>query len=356
MIALRLPPLVFAAVFFCAPLSAAIRVVAPDDANVRYVGRFDFNDSAGPRCAWSASRVELRVAGGGRLAVRLAESNRALWQVVIDGEAAGVVSSKGPAATYVVAENLPAGEHTVALVKRTEFNTGQSQILGFETGEGIRLLKPVVRHRVIEVVGDSISCGYGNEAAAKEEHFTAETENASLAYGAITAERLAADYVCIAWSGKKLWPNNSIVDYYDRVLNSSSEAHWDFTRFRPDVVVINLGTNDFAKENPGADGWVGAAKDFITRVRKNYRGVPVFLCVGTMMSDYPASRSPRATILGYLQRVVDETAGQGGPVHIVDFGVQQMSDGIGADWHPSVTTHRKMADKLTAALKKELGW
>lgn len=339
-----------------APLAAAPRTIKPDDAHLRYVGRFDFNDAAGPRCAWSASRVELRVAGGGRLAVRLAESNRALWQVVIDGEAAHVISSRGPAATYVVSENLPAGEHTVALVKRTEFNTGQTQILGFEIDEGTRLLEPVPRSRVIEVIGDSISCGYGNEAASQNEHYAAETQNAWLTYGAITAERLKADYVCVAWSGKKLWPNNTIVEYYDHVLMNKAAPRWDFTRFRPDAVVINLGTNDFARENPDADGWVAAARDFIHQVRGNYPGVPVFFCVGPMLSDRNASRTPRTVMLGYLQRLVEETRGDGAPVHIVDFGIQQMTDWIGADWHPSVDTHRKMAEQLTVTLQRELGW
>ncbi len=33
-----------------------------------------------------------------------------------------------------------------------------------------------------------------------------------------------------------------------------------------------------------------------------------------------------------------------------------MKNGIGADWHPSVKTHRLMADRLAASVKKELGW
>jgi len=244
----------------------------------------------------------------------------------------------------------------VSLVKRTEFNTGQTQILGFEIDERARLLEPLIRKRVIEVIGDSISCGYGNEAASKEERFSAETENAWLTYGAITAERLAADYVCLAWSGKKLWPDNSILDYYDHVLMRSTEARWDFTRFRPDVVVINLGTNDFAKENPDAEGWVNEAKAFVRQVRGRYGAVPVVFCVGPMLSDLSALRKPRTTLLGYLHRVADETRSGGAPVHIVDFGTQQLADGIGADWHPSVATHRKMADTLTAVLGKELDW
>ena len=35
---------------------------------------------------------------------------------------------------------------------------------------------------------------------------------------------------------------------------------------------------------------------------------------------------------------------------------QKMENGIGADWHPSVKTHQKMADVIAAAIRKELGW
>ena len=31
-------------------------------------------------------------------------------------------------------------------------------------------------------------------------------------------------------------------------------------------------------------------------------------------------------------------------------------DGVGADWHPSAATHAKMAEKLVATLKQDLGW
>ena len=35
----------------------------------------------------------------------------------------------------------------------------------------------------------------------------------------------------------------------------------------------------------------------------------------------------------------------------VDFPLQKDEDGIGADWHPSAKTHRKMAELLTEELK-----
>jgi hypothetical protein len=43
-------------------------------------------------------------------------------------------------------------------------------------------------------------------------------------------------------------------------------------------------------------------------------------------------------------------------VKIVEFETQKMEDGIGADWHPNVTTHQKMAAVLTERLRHDLKW
>lgn len=40
----------------------------------------------------------------------------------------------------------------------------------------------------------------------------------------------------------------------------------------------------------------------------------------------------------------------------MEFEEQLGSDGYGASWHPSETTHTKAADKLTATIKEIMGW
>lgn len=167
-----------------------------------------------------------------------------------------------------------------------------------------------------------------------------------------------ADYVCIAWSGKRLWPGNSIVDLYDRVAPNATGTKWDFAAWTPDVVVINLGTNEFnAKENPEEAGWVDAYLKFIKQIRGNYPKAVIYCSVGTMLSEWPGARKPRSTILGYLAKVVEQANAAGGPpVRLLDFGVQAQHHGIGAQWHPSVKTHSIMAEKLAAAIRTDLGW
>jgi len=124
------------------------------------------------------------------------------------------------------------------------------------------------------------------------------------------------------------------------------------------VVVVNLGTNDFGPKNPTEQEWQDAYRDFIKRLRGNYPQCHVFCAVGSMMSDgFPPGRKALSTIRQYTTGLVDELKKAGDKkVHYVEFDPQDMKNGIGADWHPSVKTHRLMADKLTAAIRKELGW
>src|SRR5207248_2231555 len=109
--------------------------------------------------------------------------------------------------------------------------------------------------RRLEVIGDSISCGYGNEGKDQNEHFAAQTENACETYGFLTARRFGAGYACVAWSGKKMWPDNTVGEFYDRALPADPDSTWEFSKWTPDVVVINLATNDFGgAANPDRAG------------------------------------------------------------------------------------------------------
>jgi lysophospholipase L1-like esterase len=332
-------------------------IIAPDNTALRYVGRFDTTDAAGPRCTWSASAFSFTI-NGGSASVKFKDTGKNVWQVVINGEPTTVLTLEAGEQLYPVASGLPSGKHTIELVKRTEASFGATQLLGVDIDDRAALLPTPARPRRIEIIGDSISCGFGNEAPNKEAKFSAATENAWLAYGAVAARAVDADYVCIAWSGKKLWPDNTIVSLYDRVAPSASSAKWDFSRWTPDVVVINLGTNDFnAKTNPDEAGWVAAYVKFIQEIRGRYPLAAIYCAVGPMLSNWPGDRKPRETILGYFGKIIPEANAAGGPpVRLIDFGVQMQHHGIGAQWHPSVKTHSIMAEKLTAAIRADLGW
>ena len=212
------------------------------------------------------------------------------------------------------------------------------------------------QHR-LEVIGDSISTGYGNESHSKEEHFSPLTQNAYFTYGDITARALGADYVCVAWSGRCMWPKNTIPELYDRTLPQDKASVWDFAKWTPDVVVINLATNDFAGGPPDEAGWTQGYEAFISRVRKHYPHAEIYCAVGPMMGDWGKGK-PLTTVRLYLARIIaDEQAAGDTKVHFIEFPGQDIAkNGVGADWHPTVKTHEAMAQQLTAVIRKDLHW
>lgn len=331
-----------------APLPVA---VSWNDPRVRYVRRFNTADPAGPRCAWSASAVTLRFRGTG-LNVKLADGSSNAYQIVVDGKPTAVLTTQGGTHLYSVFRG-PRGTHTVTLVKRTEAFFGTTQFEGFQLAQGGKLLPlPPRPRRRLEVIGDSISCGYGNEAKDQTEHFSATTENAYLTYGALAARTLGAEYVCVAWSGRLMWPKNTMGEVYDRTLPADANSRWDFGHWIPDAVVINLSTNDFAGGVPDKAGWVAGYEAFLTRVRKNYPKATLFCASSPMLWGAPVGIAK-----SYLTQIVqDENAAGDRNVHLLVFDTQDAKNGMGADWHPSIKTHAIMADKLSSALQADLGW
>ena len=339
--------------------------LAPDHANLRYTGRFD-HQSGGALCAWPASAVSLKFRGTGAVANLGIGGNRVL--VIVDGKPAKILTGNAkekaaPAPTpqlYSLAAGLPDGEHTVTLLKITEASCGNFQFAGFQLPAGSEVLTLPAAARKIEVIGDSISAGYGNEAANQGEHFSPDTENAYWTYGAITARAVGADYNCYAWSGKTLWPTNTMPELYDRVLPKDANSVWSGDAQKPDVILINLGTNDFnRKEQPEEEAWVNAFHEFLARLRKQSPEAQIYCAHGPLLTDsYPTGAQAGTKSRRAVQRVVKEQNERGdAKVHYLEFKTQNpFVDGAGADFHPNIKTHHAMAAKFLDALKQDLGW
>lgn len=334
-----------------APLPVA---VAADDPRLLYSGRWDRSLPAGPRAEWPACTVRLRFAGTA-LNIALAGPKEHAFQVVVDGKPAGVVTIAPGQALYEVASGLPAGEHLVELCKRTECWGGPVQVRGLQLSAGAELLDPPAFARRVEFIGDSITCGYGNEAADQHEKFSFRTENAWLAWGAVAARALDAEYACQAISGIWLQDNGkkkAMPAHWGATMPFTAGAPWDFSRWQADAVVVNLGTNDSStKVLIEEQTWRDAYLPFIAAIRAAYPRAHIFLTIGGMGHGVQGA-IPRynAAIAAELRAAGDDR------VHSLAIPNQKMEDGIGADWHPSAKTHQKMADVIAAAIRAELGW
>jgi hypothetical protein len=324
---------------------------------VRFVGRFDGSDPAGPRFAWSGSGILARFSGTA-VGVRLAGGQQ--YTVLIDGVEQPKLVSSGD--VDPLAGDLPPGEHLVELYRRTEANEGEAQFLGFELGAGALLAPPPAAPRRIEIIGDSISCGYGVEGADASCPFTADTENHYLTYGAIAARDVGAELVTVAWSGKGLVCNygdeeTSCVDpmpvYFDRTLPEQADSVWDFDAYQPQAVVINLGTNDFSTDvDPSAAEFEAAYVSLLERVRDAYPAATVFCTVGPLLAG-----ADLATVRAAIEGAAAARAAAGDTrVEVFELAERNPNDGAGCDYHPSPRTHEIMAEALTSALSSALDW
>src|SRR5262249_17739899 len=131
------------------------------------------------------------------------------FQPLIDGVLGTRFSVGADDGTYELAARLSPGQHRVELYRETEGKGfGYSVFSGFARGAPA---PPPAPARLVEIVGDSISAGFGN--LGSEEHpgygpdprggcpFTTETESAYQAYGPVAARAVGADWSVLAGSG-----------------------------------------------------------------------------------------------------------------------------------------------------------
>ena len=276
------------------------------------------------------------------------------FKVALTGERDSVVT---------VATALPQGEHTLRLMYVVEGYELKPDFRGFILDKGAALLPPpALPERRIEFIGNSITCGYGNESIVASDPFEYETENHYLTYAQLTCRALEAQAHVVARSGIGVYrsydgpktgtPENVMTSEYEYTNLYDRSERWDFSRYQPQLVCINLGTNDLSTNNYDVKLLKAAYKKFLSQVRShNPKAKIVYLC-GSMLGGKELEIAKKT-----LNEVVDEANKAGDKeVYRFDFTPQTGDIRFGASWHPSVWQHQKMAAELTAYLRSLMQW
>lgn len=322
--------------------------------DVHFVGRFDFSGGAStPWLAWPGSEIVARFRGT-EISVRLDDGGESFFDVWIDDVRQPVLDAGTGPTTYPLATGLADGEHVVRIARRTESFFGRTQFLGFP---GATLVpSPAPYAHLVEIIGDSITCGYGVLGDGPSCSFSADTESEPDAYGAVAARTLGVGHVAISYSGRGVYRNYGgaadplMPELFARRLAEFDGDPWDFS-YTPDVVVVTLGTNDFSMGDPGT-AFADALDAFVVTLRGHYPNAYLFLGTSPMLGG-----SEHATHRTYLEDVVTRASGRGDTrLAIVDFDEQSSADGIGCDYHPSETTQANMAARLVTAIRGATGW
>jgi hypothetical protein len=212
-------------------------------------------------------------------------------------------------------------------------------------------------------VGDSWTAGYGNMSTTRDcssNGGITRNSNADLTFGALTAQGLNADYQLLAHSGLGMVrnyngqnPELTFRSYYDQTL----QAVWNSTvwqnpgTWKPRVIVIGLGINDFsAALKPGekwssmdalAADYTSAYLGFLDKLRSQY-GTSAHIVL-----TYP--NLPGTPFADSIQRIVQTRGNQGDSrLHSLYYDNNALGlDNLGCDWHPSLHDDRIIAGTLT---------
>ncbi|MCD7847947.1 MAG: GDSL-type esterase/lipase family protein [Oscillospiraceae bacterium] len=271
--------------------------------------------------------------------------------------------------TFTVFESETAQDCVIRIVKLSE--TGNSTcVIGSIEVEAYGAIKPTAdKEHTIEFIGDSITCGYGVDAEDQNSSFSTRTENATKSYAYLTAQLLDADYSLISKGGHGIISGYTsdgtiqswgVMSQFYECFGSGSgtvggvtpdSVEWDFKNNPVDLVVINLGTNDYSYTGSDPDKqneYKTAYVEFIKTVRDDNPDAYIICALGIMGNElYPMVE---AAVNEYVAETGDNK------VTSFEFDVQSASDGYGADWHPSEVTQQKSAEALTEFIKEWLGW
>lgn len=339
-----------------APAAKSYR--ADDTSAVRIVGRTDRSAADGSvRFDWSGIYAET-VLDGRALDLRVSDTGKSFFDVTVDGKPMGKFKVASADTVITIAAGLPRGAHNIAIRKCTEGETGTTTFHEFILPKGGTLTATAPRGRHIEFIGNSLSAGFGTEGKAPNEPFSPESENCNLAYSTIIPRYFDADYTIIAHSGRGVVRNygdsvrvsrNAMRHKFLQTFDEDTASRWSFDGYRPDLVIINLGANDFSTEpHPYRSEFVNAYCELIDSVSSKYGDTTPIISV----MPYAIDTQIEPMFDEILKRKADPR------IHFIRMPMDYLNwdSDRGAVWHPNYQGQKKMAMMIIPYVATIMGW
>lgn len=272
---------------------------------------------------------------------------------------------------YTVADYEEAQSLQVQIMKVSESPMSAIGIEPLVCDEDAIITPAPDKSHKIEFIGDSITCGYGTDDEDLTHTFSTATEDVTKAYAYKTAKLLDADYSMFSASGYGIISGYTpdpqvrgaaelIPPFYESQCFSRdtfgeagypANIPWDFTEYRPEVIVINLGTNDDSYCQDTAEKqeeYVRQYVEFLKVVRKDNPDAEIF-CVLGLMGDRLYTRVCEAAET-YSKLTGDNQ------IHTVHIPEQDGNLGYVIDGHPLPQMHTMASEVVAVAIKKIMNW
>ena len=351
-----------------------------DNPNLYYHGR-TFDVSGGVGIDWSNSGVSLSVKASevnmtfkAQNGSDKTQGNRAYVWVFVNGERSKKILLTSGEHTYNIATGLNPEEITeISVIKSTEATFSYIDLTGISVKGSLEKYEPKIKK--IEVIGDSISAGYGILSEAGATGFKAVEEDSTYTYAALLADKFNAELTLLASSGSGVFmdssglvsgktsasgkPANIWPDMYDysvaargqRGSAQSITKEWDFTNDHPDLIIVNLGTNDAANaaklsEDELNSGVAQAVKTFLTKLTTTHPNAQIVWCYGLMNQKLTTT----------IKSAVESFGETNDKVSFIELPNQNVfSSTTGADRHPNAEANEKLADYIFSKLSPNAG-
>lgn len=337
--------------------------IAPNDARIAYMGRLELTDlharmgfpGVTIRFVYRGPAPVLKLSGG---------SSNCYFNLSCNGWDPVVIHLKqGPNEIPLPTGKAPAGGWLIELVRRTESWMGTATFDGLSLPPGCELLAPPAwPERRLLFIGDSVTCGEYDERFPPENDRSPRTTNAGRSYGMLLARWLNAQAHLVCYGGRGItrnWDGNANVNtlpvFFPRALPDDSASTWDHTKYLPDVIVINDGT-DLDSGPMDEVKFIDAYAAFVVTVRKAYPGAYILLSESNFQTDGSDGRprTERDQLLRTITEVVERQHRAGDArIRVVRTGYQP---GTPTDTHPVAFQQEQIARDFLGPIREVTGW
>jgi lysophospholipase L1-like esterase len=254
--------------------------------------------------------------------------------------------------------------HHARLEKVTESVWITGAFDGFYISNSAKTLPPEARSRQIEFIGDSDMTGYGIRSSTQictqeEVRLMSDTQ---IAYPALVAKRLDADYQINAISGRGLVRNygggsdHAMTSVYQDILPDIGKDIPSYPyvddQWKPGIIVIGLGDNDFSTPLLPSEAWAtndALIDDFLTNYKTLlgtlHQANPDAALVILKIEPTILADSEKVRLSDGMQNGVTNAAKAVGFRNVDLVSISDLSPQRSAcDYHASKADHQRRAD------------
>lgn len=274
------------------------------------------------------------------------------YTVIVDGTRTDRVKLEAVLAftgkyTLPLATGLARGEHTFEIYRATPSAYGAEDVAAIECN-GVPIDPPERKKLFIEFLGDSITAGLISiDPTGASDAFSSDYADGVQTYSFYAADRVGAEYSSVCRGGQPFtveYGGVSVSEFYSLNSQVRDLGEYDFSR-TADVVVINLGTNDFNASKMAENGVTletaqRSAVELLTYIREKNPTAKIVWAYGISVN----------TNSEVMKKAIDQMGGEKSGFYFC--AMPDTSDGHG---HPYIDGHERAGEFLADFFESKLG-